>query len=439
MLGPPPFSLADVRRAIPPHCFERSALHSSLYLVMDLALVLALALLLTYVAVPFAAQLSVLAPINFASVIRALPWLAYWVVQGSVMVGLWIVGHECGHGAFSSHQRLNDVVGWVIHSALLVPYFAWQMSHRMHHAHTGSLEDDHAFTPVIAPAVSVDGAQQHSTKQQQQQPPSTPPTRRPSSQPSSFSSSSSSSGSQSYSSGSSSSKVWAWRGVQRCRESVHNVLLVTLMLMVGMPYYLLSSAGGPWSSRSLHWWNVSHFNPNSAHFLSIPNAPRLIVLSNCGVALSLSASALAAWRYGAMTVLCYYGVPYCVMNTWVVCITWLHHTDSDLPRYDRTQWAWLEGALSTIDRSYGVVLDVLFHHIQDTHVLHHLFSTIPHYHAVEATKAIRKVLGPYYNYSDAPLLDVLMHEAPRFLRMEPHKRREGVYVMVQHSAKHLTG
>lgn len=41
-------------------------------------------------------------------------------------------------------------------------------------------------------------------------------------------------------------------------------------------------------------------------------------------------------------------------------------------------------------------LDVLFHHISDTHVAHHLFSTISHHHAVEATAAIKPVLGNYY-------------------------------------------
>ena len=39
------------------------------------------------------------------------------------------------------------------------------------------------------------------------------------------------------------------------------------------------------------------------------------------------------------------------------------------------------------------MLNKVFHHITDTHVAHHLFSTMPHYHAMEATKAIKPVLG----------------------------------------------
>uniref|UniRef100_A0A3Q7JV28 Fatty acid desaturase domain-containing protein n=1 Tax=Solanum lycopersicum TaxID=4081 RepID=A0A3Q7JV28_SOLLC len=47
--------------------------------------------------------------------------------------------------------------------------------------------------------------------------------------------------------------------------------------------------------------------------------------------------------------------------------------------------------LYRIALAQGVGLKV-FHHIPDTHVLHHLFSTIPHYHALEATRAIKSLL-----------------------------------------------
>ena len=61
-------------------------------------------------------------------------------------------------------------------------------------------------------------------------------------------------------------------------------------------------------------------------------------------------------------------------------ITLLQHTHPALPHYADKDWEWLRGALSTVDRSYGP-LDYVFHHIADTHVAHHLFSTMPHYHA----------------------------------------------------------
>lgn len=75
-----------------------------------------------------------------------------------------------------------------------------------------------------------------------------------------------------------------------------------------------------------------------------------------------------------------YIAPYLMVNMWLVMITLLQHTHPSLPHYTDAEWEWLRGALSTVDRSYGL-LDMAFHHIADTHVCHHLFSTMPHYHA----------------------------------------------------------
>jgi len=55
----------------------------------------------------------------------------------------------------------------------------------------------------------------------------------------------------------------------------------------------------------------------------------------------------------------------------------------------------MRGALLTVDRDYGM-LNLVFHHITDNHVTHHLFSIIPHYRAGEATRAIKPILGNYY-------------------------------------------
>ncbi len=90
-----------------------------------------------------------------------------------------------------------------------------------------------------------------------------------------------------------------------------------------------------------------------------------------------------------------YLVPYLFVNMWLVMITDLQHTDPTLPHYRSAKWNWLKGALCTLDRDYGY-FNVVFHHIGDTHVAHHLFSHMPHYHAEEATRALKPILGKYY-------------------------------------------
>jgi len=42
-----------------------------------------------------------------------------------VTAGVWVIAHECGHQAFSNSQLINDTVGFILHSCLLVPYFSW--------------------------------------------------------------------------------------------------------------------------------------------------------------------------------------------------------------------------------------------------------------------------------------------------------------------------
>lgn len=46
------------------------------------------------------------------------------------------------------------------------------------------------------------------------------------------------------------------------------------------------------------------------------------------------------------------------------------------------EWSYLRGGLTTVDRDYGWFNNI--HHDIGTHVIHHLFPQIPHYHLVEA-------------------------------------------------------
>lgn len=64
----------------------------------------------------------------------------------------------------------------------------------------------------------------------------------------------------------------------------------------------------------------------------------------------------------------------------------------------------MKGALTTIDRPYGPVFDFLHHKIGSTHVAHHLNHTIPHYHAEEATAALRAAFPQFYLYDPTPIL-----------------------------------
>ena len=89
------------------------------------------------------------------------------------------------------------------------------------------------------------------------------------------------------------------------------------------------------------------------------------------------------------------------VNHWIVLITFLQHTDPLLPHYRSGEFTFPRGALATYDRNLlgdlGPVMAwlaaTLTHGISETHVAHHVHSKIPHYHAWEATDALRARLG----------------------------------------------
>lgn len=134
----PDFTINDVRAAIPKHCFERSAVRGLMYVARDI-----LSLAITFILFH-----TLWTPTNVpSSSVRAIGWAFYTFIQGCFATGLWVMAHECGHQSFSPSKTLNDTVGFICHSALLVPYFSWKISHGKHHKATGHLDRDMVFVP----------------------------------------------------------------------------------------------------------------------------------------------------------------------------------------------------------------------------------------------------------------------------------------------------
>ena len=64
------------------------------------------------------------------------------------MWGIFVLGHDCGHGSFSLNPTLNFVCGTILHSAILVPYVPWKLTHHHHHKNTGHIDNDEIFMPI---------------------------------------------------------------------------------------------------------------------------------------------------------------------------------------------------------------------------------------------------------------------------------------------------
>jgi len=280
---------------------------------------------------------------------RALLWCAWWYVQGAFMTGLWVIAHECGHQAFTPNKLVNNAVGFIVHSMLLVPYFSWQYTHSQHHSRTNNLELDTVHSPRFKYSKSAEDFKNSPEKN---------------------------------------------LGI------VMRLKRILTISVLGWPLYLIFDVTGPPKHDELSW--VNHFNPYSAYFP--PSMVNLVVLSDIGLIAWIWCLYRLYRVYGAMNVVFSYGIPYLIVNHWLVTITFLQHKDWDIRRYAPSEWTWLRGAFGTIDRDYGQFLNYAHHHIADSHVIHHLFSTMPHYNAAKATRYLKEspVFGRYYNESAEP-------------------------------------
>src|ERR1700741_576474 len=72
--------------------------------------------------------------------------LGYWfslllaVPAAGFLVRLFMIQHDCSHGAFFARRQANDWVGRVIGVLTLTPYDFWRHTHSVHHATSGNLD-----------------------------------------------------------------------------------------------------------------------------------------------------------------------------------------------------------------------------------------------------------------------------------------------------------
>lgn len=266
----PDFTIKQIRSAIPAHCFERSALRGFAYIARDVLLLASTFYLFHRYATPN----------NIHSVmIRFVLWVIYGFVQGLFATGLWVIAHECGHQSFSTSKTLNDTTGWVLHSALFVPYFSWKISHGKHHKHTGHMERDMVFLPKTRKDYA--------------------------------------------------SRVR--RRVGELSEMAEEAPLMTALVLVarqliGWPLYLLqNNTGHNYHERQAEGrgigkrngpaGGVNHFSTASPLFEA--KDAKYIALSDLGLGLMAVVLYQIAQAYGWFNLLVWYGIPYLWVNHWL--------------------------------------------------------------------------------------------------------------------------
>ena len=79
------------------------------------------------------------------AMLRSLDY-AYWltlllaVPAAGLLIRLFIIQHDCGHGSFFKSRRANDTVGGLIGLLTITPYRYWLKMHAIHHATNGDID-----------------------------------------------------------------------------------------------------------------------------------------------------------------------------------------------------------------------------------------------------------------------------------------------------------
>ncbi|KAJ7160432.1 fatty acid desaturase-domain-containing protein [Mycena filopes] len=354
------YTLKDIKDSIPARLFERNTPLALYYLLRDLLVA----------GTFFALGCQIDTTLRRALVEAGTPqyaidgvtwgcWLTYWWFQGLAFTGLWVIGHECGHGAFSANRRLCDVIGFVTHSLLLTPYFSWKFVHHRHHSNHASIENDEVYVPHTRSDLGLPPAGEESGSGLEEHFGDTP--------------------------------LWT-------------IFALVRQQVVAFPAYLIFNVSG--QKRYPRWSN--HFNPNAIMFTK-SQAPA-VILSNLGLLATSLLIYFSSLHYTFPLVLKLYGIPWLLVTHWFIMITYLHHTDPELPHYRKGAWNFQRGAAATIDREFlGWQGRFFLHDVAHYHVIHHFFPLMPWYHGEEATRHLRKTIGPHYHRSDAYVFQVLWY------------------------------
>ncbi|KAL6302049.1 linoleoyl phosphatidylcholine delta-12 acetylenase [Sparassis latifolia] len=342
----------EIRTAVPQRLFVRHTWKGLLYLSRDLflsALCWNLALYIDpFFRSPYVTQ--------YLTVIGA--EMMRWIAWGLIFTGIWVIGHECGHGALSDNRHVCNLVGYIVHTILWTPYFSWRISHHRHHSNHASMERDEVYVPKTRSDLGIPKEGDHPFDYED------------------------------------------YFG----DTPLYTLFMLIRQQLLAFPAYLICNVSG--QKHYPRWTN--HFDPQSILFTK--SQRNVVLISNFGILSMIYLTKKACDVWGASFVFKSYGIPWLCVTHWFIMITYLHHTDPELPHYRNAQWNFQRGAAATVDRDFlGWMGRFFLHDVAHFHVIHHFFPTMPFYHGSEATKYLRAFIGEHYRYSDKPVFKALWH------------------------------
>ncbi|CDO70622.1 hypothetical protein BN946_scf184748.g20 [Trametes cinnabarina] len=361
--APPTITLKQLHEAVPKHLLRKDPIRSTGYVLRDV--------FFCVLFFAFGASIERLVTTSFGgfiplstswqiSLARTTLWMIYWWWQGIAFASFFCIAHELGHGTLYKSWWANNILGFLLDTFVLAPFFAWKKA-------VNSIERDENYVPHLRSHYKLPPKERSSTAD-----------------------------------------------YAEVLEETPLFTMVRLFVMQAMGWWLYLTFN--MLGSKMYPKGTNHFSPYSALF---KKEQRLgIVISDIGLIGMMYLLYLFAQAYGWTALIMYYVFPYMVGNLLqqrgieadstlrssviigsVLMITFLHHSDPTIPHYRKEEWSFLRGAASTVDRpTLGWIGRFFFHNVAHDHVAHHFFSHVPFYNQPAVTEAIKTVLGANYNY-----------------------------------------
>ena len=81
--------------------------------------------------------------------------LALALPTGLLVLRIFIVQHDCGHGSFFASRRLNAVIGRLCSLVTMTPFANWRRQHGLHHAAWGNLDRQAGGVDIYSGCMTV--------------------------------------------------------------------------------------------------------------------------------------------------------------------------------------------------------------------------------------------------------------------------------------------
>ncbi len=87
--------------------------------------------------------------------------VSYWLVfaisipAAGLVVRLFIIQHDCGHGSFFRSPRANAAVGWLCSVVTFTPFSNWRRQHAGHHAVWNNLDERHGGADIYSACLTL--------------------------------------------------------------------------------------------------------------------------------------------------------------------------------------------------------------------------------------------------------------------------------------------